>query len=397
MALADSSRAIGAVTKLLRDHLMRRGYTIVDVGRPEQSAAANTGPKLNLFLYEISFDPYLKNISLSEDQPAPLWLNLKFLLTAFDRNESSDSPEAQELLGGALSSLHELNFLRLDSGADADVRLALENNPEPLKLTFDETNVELLSKLMQGSDEKYRLSVAFQVRPIMIVPGVPPALSLLVGVDYTQPVPAIIGYDQVSLAVLAGLGPNLTSVSPVKFEAGETVTVLGDDLNVSGLEAIVGSAAFGLSEQRPDRIAFSIPTATAHTVVSPGEVALSVRQEVSPGRYRGSNLLLGKLLPTVSNATPLGLVLNVTSISGSIRFDGLLLGRADTDDVRAALYQNGTIIRTFDTGFTSNADQTQLTLTISAAAPVPQGDYLAILLVNGQQARRAPTVHLAIP
>ena len=397
MALADSSRAIGAVTKLLRDHLMRRGYTIVDVGRPEQSAAANTGPKLNLFLYEISFDPYLKNISLSEDQPAPLWLNLKFLLTAFDRNESSDSPEAQELLGGALASLHELNFLRLDSSADADVRLALENNPEPLKLTFDETNVELLSKLMQGSDEKYRLSVAFQVRPIMIVPGVPPALSLLVGVDYTQPVPAIIGYDQVSLAVLAGLGPNLTSVSPVKFEAGETVTVLGDDLNVSGLEVIVGSAAFGLSEQRPDRIAFSIPSANAHTVVSPGEVALSVRQEVSPGRYRGSNLLLGKLLPTVSNATPLGLVLNVTSISGSIRFDGLLLGRADTDDVRAALYQNGTIIRTFDTGFTSNADQTQLTLTISAAAPVPQGDYLAILLINGQQARRAPTVHLAIP
>jgi hypothetical protein len=160
---------------------------------------------------------------------------------------------------------------------------------------------------------------------------------------------------------------------------------------------LVGTAAFGLGEQRPDRIAFSIPATTAHTILSAGEVALSVRQEVSPGRYRGSNLLLGKLLPTVSAVTPLGLVLNVTSVSGQIRFDGRLLGRADTDDVRVALYQDGRVIRTFDSGFANNADQTQLTLTIPAIAPVPQGDYLAILLVNGQQARRAPTVHLAIP
>jgi hypothetical protein len=394
MALADSSRAIGAVTKLLRDHLIRRGFTIVDVGRPEQAASANTGPKINLFLYEVSFDSHLKNISLSDDQPAPLWLSLKFLITAFDNNESSDSPAAQELLGGALSALHQLNFLRLDNSADADVRLALENNPEPLKITFDDTNVELLSKLMQGSDEKYRLSVAFQVRPIMIVPDVPPALSLLVGVDYTQPTPAIIGYDQVGLAVLAGLGPKLTSRSPLKFE---TLTILGEDLNVSGLEALVGTAAFGLSEQRPDRIAFSIPAATAHTVVSAGELPISVRQETAPGRYRSSNLLLGKLIPTVTTATPLALVLGPSGISGQIRFDGRLLGRADTDDIRVALYQNGNVVRTVDAGFVNNADQTQLTLTIPALTPVPAGDYLAILLVNGQQARRAPGVHLAIP
>ena len=41
MALAHSGRAIGAVTRLLRDHLMRRGFE-VSVGKPEEAATTNT-------------------------------------------------------------------------------------------------------------------------------------------------------------------------------------------------------------------------------------------------------------------------------------------------------------------------------------------------------------------
>ena len=39
---------------------------------------------------------------------------------------------------------------------------------------------------MQGTDERYRLSVAFQVRPVMIVPAAEPHAALLVGIDYTH-------------------------------------------------------------------------------------------------------------------------------------------------------------------------------------------------------------------
>jgi hypothetical protein len=58
MALADSGRAIGAVTRLLRDHLIRRGFE-VSVGKPETATDLNTNAKLNLFLYETAFDPTL--------------------------------------------------------------------------------------------------------------------------------------------------------------------------------------------------------------------------------------------------------------------------------------------------------------------------------------------------
>ena len=96
MALADSGRAIGAVTRLLREHLVRRGFA-VSVGKPEEAADTNTNAKLNLFLYETTFDASLRNVSLHHRQP-PLWLSLKYLLTAFDDRESSDSADALELL-----------------------------------------------------------------------------------------------------------------------------------------------------------------------------------------------------------------------------------------------------------------------------------------------------------
>ena len=41
MALADSGTAIGAVTRLLQDHLIRRGFE-VSIGKPEDAADTDT-------------------------------------------------------------------------------------------------------------------------------------------------------------------------------------------------------------------------------------------------------------------------------------------------------------------------------------------------------------------
>src|SRR5262245_18543768 len=182
MSLVDSGRAIGAVTRLLHDQLRLRGFE-VSVGKPEDAALNNAESKLNLFLYEVTIDGHLRNVRFGDAGPSPLWLVLKYLLTAYEA-VPSDSVAAHELLGRGLAALQNLSFLRLDT-VDLNVRSALENNPEPLKLTFDAADVELLSKVMQGSEEHYRLSAAFQIRPVMIVPDEIPPASLLVGVDYT--------------------------------------------------------------------------------------------------------------------------------------------------------------------------------------------------------------------
>lgn len=384
MALADSGRAIGAVTRLLQDHLIRRGFE-VSIGKPEDAAASNTNAKLNLFLYETAFDGSLKNLPLRPHEPVPLWLVLKYLLTAFDGDERSDSPAAHELLGRGLSALHELSVLTLDALTATDVRLALENNPEPLKLSFDETTADLISKIMQGTDERYRLSVAFQMRPVMIVPGTPPRHALLVGVDYSTAPETIIGERGVHIDVEASLGPELARVEPSRFETGAQIQIYGDDLHGSNLEAVLGDTVLTITERRPDRLTVTVegtpgtPVASG-TALSAGELPLVVRRRLSPTRTRSSNLLAARLLPTVSSAALVG---------GDLTLTGILLGD-DADDVVVAFYQDGRTVRLFDV-VTTSADQQTLGIT-GVGTAVPAGTYRAVVLVNGQQARSSPAV-----
>jgi hypothetical protein len=390
VAVVDSGRAIGAVTRLLQDHLLRRGFE-VSIGRPEQAARNNTAAKLNLFLYESVFDGHLRNHTLREGEPAPLWLVLKYLLTAFDKDEDSDSADAHELLGRGVAALHELNVLRLDPLVAPEVRLALEGNPQPLRLTFDESSVDLLSKLTQGGDERYRLSVAFQMRPVMIAPASPPHAALLVGVDYTTAPETPIGKDGLKLEVQPSMGPRLRRVEPARFEAGSRIVLFGDDLTGADLEVVLGDVVLTTVERHPDHLVVTAegdaggsppgPIASGATL-SAGEIPLLVRRRLSPTRTRSSDLLLTRLLPTLKTAV----------VSGSdVKLGGLLLGR-DADDVVVSFYRqaDGVTVRTFD-AVDGASDQQTLTVT-GAANAVPAGTYRVILRVNNQQAKASPPV-----
>lgn len=390
MALADSGRAIGAVTRLLRDHLLRLGFE-VSVGKPEAAADSNTAAKLNLFLYAVGFDAALRNHTLRDGEAPPLWLVLKYLLTAFDDREESDSAAAHELLGRGLAALQGLGFLRLHPLVDLDVRLALENNPEPLKLSFDDAGVELVSSLMQGAEERFRLSSAFQVRPVMIVPERELRSALLVGVDYEAVPQTVIGEDGVVIRVLPSLGPRLTRVSPAAFEAGAEIELFGIDITASDIEVVLGDVVLTPVLRLPDRLRVTVegdpegspegPIAAGSTL-SAGEVPLVVRRRLSATRVRSSNLLAARLLPTVNSAAVVG---------DDIVVDGLLLG-ADSDDVTVSLYRpdDGVTVRSFDV-VTTAADQHSL-IVIGAAAAAPAGTYRVILRVNNQQAWVSPSV-----
>ncbi|MDH4554515.1 DUF4255 domain-containing protein [Pseudomonas sp. BN417] len=386
MSLADSGKAIGAVTRLIQDHLIRRGFD-VSIGKPEDAANIDSNEKLNLFLYETALDPQLRNLSLRDGEPPPLWLVLKFLLTAFDVGESSDTAAAHDLLGRGMAALHELGFLPLDSLVALDVRQALEHNPEPLKLSFDESGADLLAKTMQGAEERYRLSVAFQVRPVMIVPASLPRGALLVGVDYSTTPETLIGREGVQVAVIPSMGARLDRVEPARFEAGATLTLHGDDLNPSNLEVLLGNVQLSVVERQPQRLVVTAegspgsPIASG-TTLSAGEMPLVVRRRLSPTRTRSSNLLAARLLPTLDSAALVG---------GDLHLQGTLLG-TDSDDLMVLFYResDGVTLHLFDEASTA-ADQHSLVVA-GAAAAVPAGSYRVILRVNNQQAKASPRV-----
>jgi hypothetical protein len=398
MALADTGKAIGSVTKLLIDRLgTKTGYNIT-VGRPEPPANGVSGKRLNLFLYEALFDPSLKNVSLDEGQPPPLWLVLKYLLTAFDDDGNSDTALAHEYLGEGIRAIQDSSFLYLTTSTTVDIRKALNDNPEILKLTFDNIPSDLLSKLMQGSDEKYRFSVGFEVRPVMIATGEPVSYSLLVGIDYTASPNQVIGEKGIQIPVIPSMGSTITMVSPSRFEVGSILTILGSDLNLSALTVSIGQAELAVTFQQPNKLQCVVDGAIVNgNTISAGSHPISVIQTLPTGRRRSSNLLVVDLMPTLTSVT-LNSLTHVTpgdptsNVFGNIVMTGILLG-GENDDIFVALYKDGMAVKVFDE-FTVTPAQSALTLAIEQSQAVPPGKYLVILRVNGQQAKNSPEVDL---
>ena len=403
MALGDTGKAIGATTEALRSRLQDRASVTTKVGRPDEGTDA---PRLNLFLYEIAFDASLKNVPLDDGQPAPLWLVLKYMMTAFDTTNDSDTVPAYELLGEGVRALQELNYLTAPVGLHPDFIKAMTPNPEDLKITFDEASPELLSKLMQGSRDKYHLSVAFQVRPVLIAPDEPASYSLLVGIDYTPP-QTVIGQDGVVIPVLPSMGPTITAIEPESFEVGDTVTVHGADLHLSNLSVVLGPVELPVTMQRPDRLQFEARAdRLTGDVISAGGQPLTVAQAVTTTRRRRSNVLVANLLPTLGAVTfpvPVTVVPAAPPVPalahGTLALTGLLLG-TDTDDVILALYRDGETEQTMDY-FTLDASipgppaaaQTRKHIVMLPTDAVVLGvPYHVILRVNGQQARQSPAI-----
>jgi hypothetical protein len=395
MALASTGRAIGAVTQTLRERLtaaIGAAVNQVSVGRPEPPGNIQ-GSRLNLFLYEIHVDEFLRNDSLDDGQPPPLWLVLHYLITAFDDSGESDSIDAHDILGAGMRALHAANFLQPTAGTIDPLR----DNPNELKVTFDAATVELISKLMPSPDMKYRCSAAFQVRPVLIAPSEPPAYSQLVGVDYTAG-SALIGEKGIQVSVQPSLGPLLAAVSPAKFDVGAALEITGTDLNLEGIAIQMADVVLPMTSRSPSLVQCTVPlTLAAGNLLSAGSQPITAVHTSHPGRKYSSNAVTGGLLPRVDTATPSAVTpINPNPgapVTAVIDLTGILLS-TPSDSVFLGLSRNGTVVRIFDQFTRPTADQKTLRLTIPTEAAVPKGFYRVILRVNGQQALNSPGVTL---
>jgi hypothetical protein len=395
MTLAKTGGAIGAVTQTLKERLTTALGSAVDqvtVGHPEPPANGGES-RLNLFLYELHLDEHLRNESLDEGQPPPLWLVLRYLLTAFDEGGESDSVDAHEILGEGMRALDGLNYLQPTVGTIDPLR----DNPNELNVTFDAATVDLLSKLMQGPDQRYRCSAAFQVRPVLLAPAALPSYSQLVGIDNAAG-GTVIGEKGIHIPVLPSFGPVLTGLEPERFEVGATLQLTGSDLNLEGVAIKLGPLSLPVTEQRPERVKCTVPNSiAAGNLVSAGSHPVAAVQTLPTGRQRSSSLLIGGLLPRIDSAAAssvVGINPSPTSpVTAVIDLTGILLSTPD-DSVFLGLAAAGKVARVFDQFTRPVNDQTKLRLTIPTQAAVPRGLYRVILRVNGQQARRSPEVDL---
>lgn len=381
MTLSASNEAIGAVSELLKLQLAARsGIAAVAIGRPEAASKAGVaGSSFNLFLYRISVDASLRNRPLDAGQATPLWLVLHYLLTAFDGIES-DSSAAHRLLGRAMLALDAMAVLRPDAS-----NLALARNPEPLRLSFDEADVEMLSKIMQGSDEKYRVSTAFQVRPVMLASiDAPPAYALPVK-TIGLPLPAPRLYA--GATVLPALGAKLTAIEPERFAAGQAIVLRGSDL--AGYDQIlVGASTFAAAPTADGSLGTTIPLADA---IIAGAYPVCAARSLPGGHLTSSNAVAGHLLPRVTGAAlSSALTLLAGNLFGSFVVSGSQLGGPDAS-IYASLYLHGKAQLLLEPEPGGSATSLAFTVSDRHALP-PDANYRVILRVNGEQALDSPVL-----
>lgn len=402
MALSDTGTAIGSVSRLLEEVLTNALANAtpspnVTISRPEPGSSGGVphGARLNLFLYEVQLDASLRNTPLTSGRQSPLWLVLHYLLTAFDENGDSDTDGAHDVLGLAMQVLLGIN----ESGALQLVNSkSLVDNPQPLKATFDDGTPDLLGRLMQGPDDRYRMSVPFQIRPVLVATSEPPSSMQLVGVNYLTD--TTIGLAGVQNILMPSLGPVIDSVMPPQVQPGDALTVTGNGLGADQLAVRFGNIVLPVTMQQSGKLQCMVGGAALDPVhISAGSQPVAVAETLANGKILSSNALSTSLLPVVSSVTPLGLhPVSGTNpnVFGALKLTGEFLGRA-ADYLELGLLNSSGVVVVIDRpdpGFVPPGDQSAQQVLMKSAEAVPPGIYTAVYRVNGAQSKQAFVVNM---
>jgi hypothetical protein len=185
----SNSLAIAAATATLQDRVLATTTAEISgarvlTARPEtKQQQPDSGTGVNLFLYEVVANPFLRNDDLpSRDQSGALVevpsvaLDLHYLLTFFGKDNTL---EAQRLLGAVVAELGARPVLTAQEiGRSVAARAYLSGADlaeqvehvflTPLHLTLEEVS-RLWSVLVQ---QPYSLSIQYQASVVVVTPSV---------------------------------------------------------------------------------------------------------------------------------------------------------------------------------------------------------------------------------
>jgi hypothetical protein len=166
------STAIGSVSASLRNLLvgeMRLNPAVpVTILAPDETGGDQ---RINLFLYKVEENAFLKNQdwalkpgNSSTLVPAPLSLNLHYLMTPYARNDpQTGNATAHEILGEAMRVFYE-NSVIPQNHLEADLQTAREQ----FRIVYDALDPEELSRLWSTFAQPFRLSVRYQVSTVQL-------------------------------------------------------------------------------------------------------------------------------------------------------------------------------------------------------------------------------------
>jgi hypothetical protein len=311
----SDARAIEAVTQTLR-WLIGRGldnkqnparYPGVHVGAtpPDQAANSSHPVELNLFLYQASVDGALRNQQAPTPVPGesaepPLPLVLRYLLTPYVRHGDDVDVTAHHVLGLAVQTLNDHAVLTRPELADVAPCGDVSDQVERIRISWLPLEEKDIYSLWSIFSSPYRLSVAFEVRAVLIDSRRRPRTPLPVltrGINDSGPV-ANANIDAPFPELTAAVAPN----SQPSALLGDTVTLRGANLDASAVRVLL------------DRPGLADPIPVAPTNNNATEVVFTVPNTLPAGAVSVAIGLTATGLPEImTNAVSLPLAPKITT------------------------------------------------------------------------------------
>lgn len=221
----SASTAIGRVSESLRNLLLGEMSLTpsvpVTILAPDESGGDR---RINLFLYRILENPFLKNqdwqvnpADTTRLQPPPLSLNLYYLITPYAVNDADlGNATVHEILGDAMRVFYEYPVV-------PDTYLAgdLGGAREQIKITQNGLDMEELSQVWSTFSEPFRLSMLYEVS----------VLQIDTSDDSGRAMPQRVRQIGAPSVEQPFQPPTVTGIDPVQGPAGTVVTFTGRHLD----------------------------------------------------------------------------------------------------------------------------------------------------------------------
>lgn len=251
----SASTAIGSVSaslqKLLRDKMRLSPTVNVTLLAPDENGPER---RVNLFLYRVEENPYLKNMDAgitaadpTRVQPPPLSLDLFYLMTVYAPNDAdTGNAEAHHILGEAMRVLHENSPLPRSTLLDD-----LPDARELLRIAPHTTAGEELATIWTTFSKPYRPVVAYQVSVV----------QLDTAPDQHTTVPQRVRTIGLPAVGTPPQPPVIDGLVPVSGPSGTPVTLSGQHLTGRHVSVTVGADIAFDGTADADTLTVAIPAA----------------------------------------------------------------------------------------------------------------------------------------
>ena len=276
-------------------------------------------PRLNIYLYHLSENAFLKNQEIPSDgHPGayghpPLSLNLHYIFTAFggqtERGADADV-QAQFILGDAMRVLHDYavisaNLMQLKSPGKTILDVSLLDEFEQIKLTLQPKSLEEISKIWTALPRvNFRRSVTYEASTVQIKSQQPRTVGLPVRkrrvYALTIRSPRI---DEIFVQP-----PPFPGLKTAAAQEGETLHLTGHNLKAPTTSVIIDGVSATIASLQDDQIDVVVPTGTLaiglHSLQVVQPVMLTVIRGQPPVQRGGfsSNVVGFQLLPRITGA-----------------------------------------------------------------------------------------------